>query len=307
MPLPEVLAVKDPKDFRNRRVKINYVDTSDKRGYSFEAVGEEMGFSELMRLRKQGAYADKMRENLLGEGHVFANVGVSSVLEFGYSHRSYLLLVRQDRTDGSVCKLLSGYVDDKDFGKFESAALKEVAEELLPVTEDEMIFHGRKLVPLTGDIYLPTPYYDAVVYAPNHYALGSFWQQFAGISDVDTNIAFNQQLHFSAPTNSCQIVHLYCIFFPRDDGRKFSLFHAEDKLVDGRLEARLDRKGIVLAELGTDIARGKLTGRLFTFEHGEIVPYDSGGVVLSEAFAPKTREGIVERENIALSEYLASS
>ena len=301
----KVLATKNPNDFANRRVRVSFSNGC----YRAVQTGEEMNFADMDRLRGEGAYAEVIQHDLCREGHDFTNLGLSVALTTTLNDSTYAVLVKQDRADAVVAKLLSGYIDSRHFLSPMDTMDAEVAEEFLPCSAD-----GRILAGMRNLRQLPRPFDSSYDHFAAYQLIEADLLRFPGLTTERISVEDHSKakLYFSAPTNSAQMVFPYHIDIPRvpSDGEEINylvhtestLNHAEDVFVpeDGILEIRLHERGLLLVELDN----GGLTDRVYTFERGSLRKHDSD-LVLSEAFAPKS-DGIVAAENIPLKEYLES-
>lgn len=313
MTLPTKLAEKDSASFRNKQVRIR------KEGSVFliDPTGDEINFQDMMKLRKD-TDPEEIKRNLSGEGHLFANIGISGALSTTYQGKHYALLVRQDRPDfgDSVSKLLSGYTPAHKATDLASALDDEIAEELIFCTEEGKIISGMRNLK-----HLPRPYENVAQYDPrvtfqlfdvDLHTLPGLTREPIDLAGI--RLAGNPQLMFDAKHNSAQMVYRWHVDLPGipveaiEHGEipyltstNSNAGHSEDKFNPQikKLEVMLQEQGIHIAPL----KGGMLTGEIFTFEKGKLVPFD-GKVTLSEAFAPKS-DGIVTQNNISLGEYLA--
>jgi len=296
-----ILDTEDPKEFRSKRVRIARTNDS----LDARILEPQMGFPEMMQYRKP-ADAQAIRDGL-NNGYDFANLGVSAVLTITLNGEDYLLAVKQDRLDigDSVAKLVSGYVDAKDLKNPAKAIEKEISEEVLFSTSemDLMRFqrnHSRWLPKPFADKFDDCPFFVDIRQAAKYDAPGLVKKPVT----IDGKLVEDSPgLYFQAPTNSAQLVYVYHLE-PADielEKLGVSLFHSEDKLnkEKGVLEKILQPDGILLFKLKDR----DLTGDVYTYEKGKLVPYNAKNLVLSEAFAPKTN-GIAEAKNITLADYL---
>ena len=134
--MTKILAHKNPGLFRSRRVAIR---RNAQGVYEAQIVRPEMDFNTLAGYRKQGPTdPQRLQLALNGEGYLFANLGVSTVLTLKYDGNTYAVAVRRDREDlgDSVAMLVSGYTDLKHLPNPQKAIFEEIAEEVLPLTSD---------------------------------------------------------------------------------------------------------------------------------------------------------------------------
>ncbi len=129
-----------------------------------ESVGEQMDFLTMTKLRKP-QNLETLAYNLSegGPGHVFSGMGVSSIVTLGVDNNLFLPVTKK----GSV---ISGYSPITGFGhEFVSVSLLnkafcELTEEMLPITLDGRVMHGR-----AGDFELNNPYSGALEYSATAY------------------------------------------------------------------------------------------------------------------------------------------
>ena len=318
MNLPRILAKKDSSQFRSRQVSIH-----NQSGVTYiEPVGEDLDFRGMSALRKPEDL-DKLRYELAGKGHTFANLGLSVVLTTTYDHNHYLVLVRQDRPDfgDSVAKLLSGYVSADKLTTPLLALDEEISEEFLPCTSDGKVLGGmRSLQPL------PRPFSDTVTYDDNvaFQLFETDIYSLPGVPESEVIIEGNPIVEgkpvvcYHLPTNSAQIVFSYHIDIPRVPNIKAGLGHAEASYLahhhatlshsedefdpeSGSLEVKLQDRGILMIKLDG----GRITDEVVsTYGNGKLEKFVQP-VILSEAFAPK-QDGIASANHIPLEEYLNS-
>ena len=312
--IPQIIGEpKDGSEFRNRRVRAQYVGEDDiLLNLSFDTTD----FGGLLGLRGQRQDASRLEESLKGEGYLLANVGISGLFVVNYQRENYLLTTMAERVDraepDSVKKLLSGYVPAEIMYDPERHMRIEIAEEFLPMIDG-------KVIPGTLDsVVLDRPYSKenvsdperAVPYSEEHsYSIqkgndfdlpgmkrGKIRIRGNGYEyALDDNVEF----HAAADTNSGQLIFKYNLVLPNYSG--LSLHHAEDKprSQTSILDAHFIEEGILLLRLDPNL---KLTGEAYTLANGKLKPYTLP-VVLSEAFAPK-QNVISTVGNIGLGEYI---
>lgn len=282
----------------NRRVVI----ARDEMGYNIKPIDPVMSFKQMAELRKRGVSEETIDESLNSAGHVFANLGVSSVLTMNYAGQVYLLTVRQDRPDfgDSVAKLVSGYVDTTELPNPFTAMLREISEEVLPIEEC-----GRLARFYHQGFELENPFPEYFKRSPlSLNLLESGFYQSKGLGDhvfiSGRRLSGDPAIYFHAPTNSAQLVFNYnLVSSGLLEEHGISMQHNEDKMVDGKLKTLLHPEGIYLIALRD----GELTDQVATMKDGILRPVDPRKVVLSEVFVPK-KKGIVTANNISLIDYL---
>ncbi|MBW3011790.1 hypothetical protein KY311_01260 [Candidatus Woesearchaeota archaeon] len=298
--MAKILGAEDPKEFRNKRVNIS----SAKNSIDAKVIGMEMSFPEMMKHRHPVDAKQLKKE--LGQGHDFANLGVSGVYTTTIDGDDYLLAVRQDRKDFGDCvaKLVSGYVDAKYIDNPLTALEKELSEEVLPVAPDGRLMHFTR----DHTRFLPRPFekefgnfpHQVNVTQPAKYKVPGLISR--PIKLEGNILPDTPGIYYLPAQNSAQLVAGYHLE-PSADLRELevTLNHSEDKLNMDKmvLETHLHPNGVLLFKLNN----GELTNQVYTLQKGVLVPVDPRGIMLSEAFAPK-KSGVVEVNNIKLEEYL---
>jgi|SRR3989344_56454 len=307
--MTKILAHKNPGLFRSRRVAIR---RNAQGVYEAQIVRPEMDFNTLAGYRKQGPTdPQRLQLALNGEGYLFANLGVSTVLTLKYDGNTYAVAVRRDREDlgDSVAMLVSGYTDLKHLPNPQKAIFEEIAEEVLPLTSDGRVV---RFATAAGQL-LPEPFSDqyqnhrikAVLTVPADYSAPGL---VSPITIDGVPLAGHPKLYFQLPTDSAQLVFSYHLNFEGVDLdfkgvdlSQVSMHHSEDKfnVEEKKLEVRLHEDGLYLIRL----SGGELTDDVFTMSRGQLSAVHPKLINLSEAFAPK-EEGMVPRQNIPLEEYL---
>jgi len=321
---PEVLATKKSSEFRNIRPLVKLVgDSTIVRPY-----GAGQNFREMSKLRKPQD-PKLIQSELKGDGHVFANIGVSAVLTLTYENNQYLVLVRDKRLDfKDVCdKLISGYrnsyFDQGSFYRPEESMFEEIAEEFLPCMANGKVLRGMRNFKL-----LETQFKDTVDFE-NQMAYQLIDSNLFDFPDIPRQrIIFgddeiregNPKIYFHAPSDSAQIIFQYHVDVPSVPQLKgFShaeaevsilkqnlatLNHAEDVPTEDfkELEVRLKDRGLLLVKLDED---GRLSRDVYVYGNGALEEIGRP-VVLSEPFIPgKTPEGIVvDKNSVSLEEHI---
>jgi len=312
MELPKILAEKNPDEFKSKKVRVQ-----NKRGkIAISSEGSEMDFQEMMTLRKPEnprVIVDEIECN----GHLFANLGVSTSLTTSYNGSDYLVLVKQDRIDfgDSVAKLISGYVPaDKLACPIESLE-EELTEEFLPFSEEGILLGGfLNLKPLPQPFTKIVQYEQRFAYQMfecNLYELSGLVGEHIDIEGKP--LQQNGKLYFHSLSNSVQIVFNHHVEIPKitQNGVVHAelnylqknngfLNHSEDVFDpdENSLNVTLKPEGILLLELDG----GDITNKIYTCMEGVLKPFNQA-ITLSEAFAPKDK-GIVNQNSITLEDYL---
>ncbi len=300
--MTKILAYKNPGLFRSKRVVIR---KNDQGVYGAQMVEPEMDFNTMTGYRKKGPTdPEKLQLALNGEGYIFANLGVSTVLTMEHEGEKYAVAVRRDREDlgDSVAMLVSGYTDLKHLPNPQSAIFEEIAEEVLPVTSGGSVIRFET----KDNVQLPEPFSNqypnheikAVLTMPAGYSAPGL---VGPITMEGVELLGNPEIYFQLPTDSAQLVFNYNINFNGIDLKQVSMHHSEDKfnVEEKKLEVRLHEDGLYLIQLSD----GELTDQVFTMSNGKLLSVNPKSINLSEAFAPK-EAGMVHRQNIPLEEYL---
>jgi len=303
MSLEDILKTKDPKDFANQQVFV----WRDEEYVNVQIVGPQNNFPTLMGLRKEGKKdtpegVEHIRKKLNTTGFLAANLGISAILTIDYKGERYVTTVQQHRKDlgDNVAKLISGYVDAKHLAQPVEALVEELCEEIVPTTKDG------KVVPIKLNGHdLPKPYEKSVQYdekqklevilEKGYQAPGTDKKRKVLINGHE--VAGNPEIYYQAPSGSAQLI-FYC-HASLDDLVIDTLNHAEDRLEDGKLNARIHPKGLYLIKMKD----GELTSQVYTFSNGKLEPVDPSKIVLSEPFV-KSEDGIIAEQNIPLLKYL---
>ena len=294
------LRSEDPSSFSSRQVRIREIPNT----ILINPHGEAHSFSEMMKHRCP-APVEMICENLQGNGHVFANLGVSALIETALKGGKYLVLVQQDRRANKdfqdvVLKLLSGYLDARHFHNPHKAMMKEINEEFL-------MMHGDEAVPLSvGGVSYGRPY-ESLKYAAQRCDFKPSRTSFTipGLSgkrvvlgqagQAPTELDKTTKVYYHAPTNSAQIVFHYNVLLPEG----VSLQHTEDRFnpATKTLDTHIHQRGMILIKQEA----GRLTNQVFAYENGVLSRQDPTGLVLSEAFDEKVNS-IGTRNNVPLEE-----
>jgi hypothetical protein len=268
--MSRLLARKAPGHFKTLPL---YVEaTAD--GLNYRSLGVPLNFSQMLERRRPVQAADSLRFAL-----ELANLGVSVRLTLKWQGREYWLLVRQQRPDRGdlVLKLISGYVPSHELNLPLLTAIQEVAEECLIECESGWL-GGRY-----ADTWLPTPYQGRLRYREgDHFRLAPLSGAARPVQCGNLMLMERPRAYVHLPTASLQLVYDLQLELPKDC-RQPSLFHVDERLEDGELVARLERRrpDIYLLPLN----HGKPGSQLFTLRKGELLPASTRGIWLSESFA----------------------
>lgn len=285
--MSRLLARKAPGTFKTLPL---YVEaTAD--GLNYRGLGLPLNFAQMLERRRPVEAADSQRFAL-----ELANLGVSVRLTMAWQGREHWLLVRQQRPDrgDTVLKLISGYVPAHELNLPLLTAIQEVAEECL-IENGGSWLGGRY-----ADTWLPTPY-PLRYHEDSHFRLSPLSGAARPVQCGNLMLMERPRAYVHLPTASLQLVYDLRLELPKDC-RQPSLFHVDERLEDGELVARLERRrpDIYLLPLNN----GLPTGELCTLRRGELVAASTRGLWLSEGFA--AQDGwLVRDERIRWRDWLA--
>lgn len=285
--MSRLLARKAPGTFKTLPL---YVEaTAD--GLNYRGLGLPLNFAQMLERRRPVEAADNQRFAL-----ELANLGVSVRLTMAWQGRDHWLLVRQQRPDrgDTVLKLISGYVPTHELNLPLLTAIQEVAEECL-IENGGSWLGGRY-----ADTWLPTPY-PLRYHEDSHFRLSPLSGAARPVQCGNLMLMERPRAYVHLPTASLQLVYDLRLELPKDC-RQPSLFHVDERLEDGELVARLERRrpDIYLLPLNN----GLPTGELCTLRRGELVAASTRGLWLSEGFA--AQDGwLVRDERIRWRDWLA--
>lgn len=285
--MSRLLARKAPGTFKTLPL---YVEaTAD--GLNYRGLGLPLNFAQMLERRRPVEAADSQRVAL-----ELANLGVSVRLTMAWQGRDHWLLVRQQRPDrgDTVLKLISGYVPAHELNLPLLTAIQEVAEECL-IENGGSWLGGRY-----ADTWLPTPY-PLRYHEDSHFRLSPLSGAARPVQCGNLMLMERPRAYVHLPTASLQLVYDLRLELPKDC-RQPSLFHVDERLEDGELVARLERRrpDIYLLPLNN----GLPTGELCTLRRGELVAASTRGLWLSEGFAEQ--DGwLVRDERIRWRDWLA--
>jgi hypothetical protein len=268
--MPRLLKKKNPSNFKTLPLFVEATADS----LSYEGVGMPLNFTQTLERRKPIAIDDPQRFSV-----ELANLGVSVRLTLNWQNRDYWVLVRQRREDRGdvVLKLISGYVPAHELNLPLHTAVQEVAEECLLETPDGWL-NGR-----FKDTWLPAPYEPALRYRESApFALSPRMGAAKPVRCGSLNLIERPRAYVHLPTASLQLVYDLRLEIPRE-AKVLSLFHVDEKLDKGQLEARLDRRRPDLYLL--PLLDGKPVPKLYTLKRDKLVPASTRGVFLAESFA----------------------
>ncbi|RJG13200.1 metal ABC transporter ATPase [Pseudomonas cavernicola] len=287
--MPRILVRKDPSSFQTLALSVEATPN----GLSYQSLGRPLNFSQMLERRQPLAIANS--ECFTVE---LANLGVSVRLTLSWQGRDYWVLVRQRRKDRGdvVLKLISGYVPAHELNLPLLTAIQEVAEECLLETPHGWL-GGR-----FGDTWLPTPYQG-----PLHYreAISFSLSPLSGAARPtrcgNLTLLERPRAYVHLPTASLQLVYDLRLELPKE-AKRLSLFHVDERLENGQLVARLDRRRPDLYLI--PLEQGRPCAELLTLKKGNLQPASSRGIWLAESFA--TQEGwLVRDERIRWKDWLA--
>lgn len=268
--MPRVLIRKNPTAFKTLPL---LVDASPD-GLRYQSLGRPLNFSEMLERRRPVTVDDPIQFSL-----ELANLGVSVRLTLSWQGKDYWVLVRQQRQDRGdvVLKLISGYVPAHELALPLLSAIQEVAEECLLETPEGWLA-GR-----FGDIWLPAPYVGSLRYREAvHFNLASLSGSARPVQCGQMTLMERPRAYVHLPTASLQLVYDMRLELPKET-RELSLFHVDERLEDGKLVARLERRRPDLYLVA--LKDGQPTPSLFTLIKGQPVPASTRGLWLSESFA----------------------
>lgn len=285
--MSRLLARKAPGTFKTLPL---YVEASAD-GLNYRGLGLPLNFAQMLERRRPVEAADNQRFAL-----ELANLGVSVRLTMAWQGRDHWLLVRQQRPDrgDTVLKLISGYVPTHELNLPLLTAIQEVAEECL-IENGGSWLGGRY-----ADTWLPTPY-PLRYHEDSHFRLSPLSGAARPVQCGNLMLMERPRAYVHLPTASLQLVYDLRLELPKDC-RQPSLFHVDERLEDGELVARLERRrpDIYLLPLNN----GLPTGELCTLRRGELVAASTRGLWLSEGFA--AQDGwLVRDERIRWRDWLA--
>ena len=268
--MPRHLARKDPGAFKTLPLHVE----AGPDGLHYRSLGRPLNFTQMLERRRPLQIDDNQRF-----ATELANLGVSVRLTLNWQGRDYWILVRQRRPDRGdvVLKLISGYVPAHELNLPLLTAIQEVAEECLIETADGWL-GGR-----FGDTWLPTPYQPALRYREIcHFRLSPLSGAARSVQCGNLTLMERPRAYVHLPTSSLQLVYDLRMELPKEC-RAPSLFHVDERLVDGQLIARLERRTPDLYLL--PLQNGKPTDELLMLKKGSLHPASTRGVWLSESFA----------------------
>ena len=285
--MSRLLARKAPGTFKTLPL---YVEaTAD--GLNYRGLGLPLNFAQMLERRRPVEAADSQRFAL-----ELANLGVSVRLTMAWQGRDHWLLVRQQRPDrgDTVLKLISGYVPAHELNLPLLTAIQEVAEECL-IENGGSWLGGRY-----ADTWLPTPY-PLRYHEDSHFRLSPLSGAARPVQCGNLMLMERPRAYVHLPTASLQLVYDLRLELPKDC-RQPSLFHVDERLEDGELVARLERRRPDIYLL--PLKNGLPTGELCTLRRGELVAASTRGLWLSEGFA--AQDGwLVRDERIRWRDWLA--
>ena len=286
--MARILLRKHPSAFNTLALAVE----ASAEGLSYTPTGAALNFQQMLALRKALPVSDPHEFRLS-----LANLGVSVRLTLYWQGREYWILVRQQRQDRGdrVLKLISGYVPAQELNLPLHTALQEVAEECLVETADGWL-GGRY-----GDTWLATPYREQLHYLESqHFSLSSRSGAARPVQAGNLKLLERPRAYVHCPTSSLQLVYDLRLELPKE-AREPSLWHVDERLQDGQLVARLERRRADLFLI--ELEDGRPTGQLLTLRRGLLLPASSRSRWLSEGFAEQNG-WLVADERIAWHDWL---
>lgn len=287
--MPRILARKDPTAFHTQPLLVR----ADAEALHYQGHGLPRNFAQTLEHRQPLELPDSQRFQV-----ELANLGVSVRLTLGWQGRDYWVLVRQRRLDrgDTVLKLISGYVPAHELNLPLLSALQEVAEECLLETPQGWLA-GR-----FGDTWLPTPYQPALRYRENtHFQLLSQSGATQQVHCAGLPLLERPRAYVHLPTASLQLVYDLRLELP-GDLHELSLWHVDERLEDGQLVTRLDRRYADLYLI--PLRHGRPCAELLGLRRGQLLPASSRGVWLAESFAAQ-HGWLVREERVRWRDWIA--
>ena len=271
--MSKILARTDPVAFKTAPLS---VEAREDR-LTYRGLGEPLSFAQMLERRRPITLNNPTCFNV-----ELTNLGVSVRLTLRWRGQDHWLVVRQRRPDRGdrVLKLISGYIPAHELNLPLLTATQEVAEECLIETPSGWLA-GR-----FAETWLPTPYKGHLHHREDCYfnllpLSGAALPVYAG----GLQLHERPRAYVHLPTASLQLVYDMQLELP-EKGRQPSLFHVDEKLENGQLIARLQRRrqDIFLIPLKL----GLPTGELLTLRDGLLKPASLRGIYLSESFCQKS-------------------
>ena len=300
--IPTIIEEK-PANFLTKQVRIK---VNNNIAY-FSPVGEDLSFEQITKLRVKKDPKIIAKRLMSKEGHVFANLGVSVIIEIiediTPKPKAYNLFVKQVRdvagSNKEVIKLLSGYIDLRNISALENALEEEIAEEFLCFTKENTVIpfeidYGNDDVKELKEVYSRTLRYDSKnkirlrIVSPKQILSYNRFFNFDYLQAV-LDIGSGKQLkgkptiYFHSDTNSAQLV--YGIVLKLNSSLNNSIidkiYHAEDNFNKEKnvLEVIAHPSGALLVDQ---------KGNRYIFDK-ELSQVDENSLVYSEAFVGKDR------------------
>lgn len=278
--MTRILARKDPGAFKTAPLS---VEAREDR-LTYRCLGEPLGFARMIERRRPVTIDNPASFNI-----ELTNLGVSVRLTLRWRGQDHWVVVRQQRPDrgDTVLKLISGYVPAQELNLPLLTATQEVAEECL-IETDAGWLTGR-----FADTWLPAPYQGRLHHRDDcHFKLQPLSGAALPVYASSLQLLERPRAYVHVPTASLQLVYDMLLELPHK-AHLPSLFHVDEKLEDGQLIARLQRRrqDIFLIPL----KQGQPAGELLTLRKGQLLPASLRGVFLSESFCRK--DGWVIRDD----------
>ena len=282
---------------RHQRVKIVIYDSQA----TILPFGNIISDLDMSALRKNGTDPKTISVNTKNKlGHVFANLGISAIINITIDNdRKFLMMPRRGETG---TKLLSGYIPVEDQNDPIKVLFREVDEEILLITSDELaIGHGQ-------------PFGQCLTYSDEKLEITCSLSKTMDLDSFTGDIWHNGQilshgpmLMFHASSNSAQLIYSLYINFSSNwlERLGIGLHHTEDRRTnqepDGHLQTIFHEHGMLLVELKNN----RLTENVFIIKDGVLNPFSMNGdnIILSEAFAPK-HDFVAVDNSILLSQFV---
>lgn len=269
----------NPHTFKTLPVQVE----ATAQGLTYQAVGRPQNFAQMQQRRKPVQLPDTERFAV-----ELANLGVSVRLTLNWQHQDYWVLVRQRRQDRGdvVLKLISGYVPAHELSLPLHTAVQEVAEECLFETPEGWL-SGR-----FNDTWLPAPYAAALHYRESPtFLLTPASGAARPVHCASQVLQERPRAYVHLPTASLQLVYDMRLQVPRE-AKSLSLFHVDERLEDGHLVTRLNRKRPDFYLM--PLEDGRPRPELYTLRKDQLVRTSTRRVYLAESFAPQ--DGWVVRD-----------
>jgi len=210
-----------------------------------------------------------------------ANLGISAQITISIAGKKWLLLVGQERQDGFILKLPSGYVSASQIMSPEHTLAQELAEEILLESGDRFLRTtlNSKLLPAA---YPSLQYTNSTL----DFSFGNTdWFGFESSQPYvnQEELPGQPDFYLHQPTSSIQLVYRLTLDNP-EILHTGTLFHAEEQLArNGLLNICKNQQIWLMAEDGRQ--------GLYQLVEGELQPFrPTDSLVFSEVFGPRRVE-----------------